>query len=152
MESGERDIDLYYTSSGILIKDQTDPGTTDNNPYLPEQTPTDIESMVKEMYPNAVIIETDRDNGNIEVDIIDQNIVKEVVFNSANEWIYTSWDIHPNLLPDVIKATLTASYADYRIDDADFYETPTGNYYMVEVEKGNREQHVRIAENGEILQ
>ncbi len=152
MESGERDIDLYYTSSGILIKDQTDPGTTDNNPYLPEQTPTDIESMVKEMYPNAVIIETDRDNGNIEVDIIDQNIGKEVVFNSASEWIYTSWDIHPNLLPDVIKATLTASYSDYRVDDADFYETPTGNYYMVEVEKGNREQYVRIAENGEILQ
>lgn len=152
VESGERDIDLYYTSSGILIKDQTDPGATDNNPYLPEQTPTDIESMVKEMYPNAIIIETDRDNGNIEVDIIDQNIGKEVVFNSANEWIYTSWDIHPNLLPDVIKATLTASYADYRIDDADFYETPTGNYYMVEVEKGNREQYVRIAENGEILQ
>ena len=150
VESGEREIDLYYSSNGILIKDQTDQGSTDN-PYLPEETPTDIEAMVKEMYPNAVIIETDRENGNIEVDIIDQNIGKEVVFNSAYEWIYTSWDIHPNALPDVVKTTVTTNYPDYMIDDVDFYETPTGNFYDVEIEKGNFEQHIRVTESGELL-
>lgn len=151
VESGENEIDLYYSSNGILIKDQTGQNNGSDNPYLPEQTPTDIESKVKEMYPNAVIIETDRDNGNIEVDIIDQNIGKEVVFNSANEWIYTSWDIHPNLLSDVIKTAINTNYPDYRIDDADFYETPTGSYYDVEIEKGNSELHIKVTENGEIV-
>ena len=150
VESGETEYDLYYSSNGILIKDQPDQGGNDN-PYLPEQTPTDIESKVKEMYPNAVIIETDRDNGNIEVDIIDQNIGKEVVFNSANEWIYTSWDVRPNALPDAVKTTVTTNYPDYMIDDADFYETPTGNYYDIEIEKGDKDVHIKVSESGELL-
>lgn len=94
IERGETEYDLHYLSNGILIKAQLEDGN--DNPYLPEQIPAGIESKVKAMYPNAVIIEMDRDNGNIEVDIIDQNIGKEVVFNSANEWIYTSWEIRPN--------------------------------------------------------
>lgn len=150
VESGETEYDLYYSSNGILIKDQPDQGGSDN-PYLPEQTPTDIESKVKEMYPNAVIIETDRDNGNIEVDIIDQNIGKEVVFNSANEWIYTSWDVRPNALPDAVKTTVTTNYPDYMIDDADFYETPTGNYYDIEIEKGDKDVHIKVSESGELM-
>ena len=103
------------------------------------------------MYPNAVIIETDRDNGNIEVDIIDQNIGKEVVFNSANEWIYTSWDVRPNALPDAVKTTVTTNYPDYMIDDVDFYETPTGNYYDIEIEKGDKDVHIKVSESGELL-
>ena len=60
VESGETEYDLYYSSNGILIKDQPDQGGSDN-PYLPEQTPTDIESKVKEMYPNAQILPLDYD-------------------------------------------------------------------------------------------
>ena len=149
IERGETEYDLHYLSNGILIKAQLEDGN--DNPYLPEQIPAGIESKVKAMYPNAVIIEMDRDNGNIEVDIIDQNIGKEVVFNSANEWIYTSWKIRPNTLPYVVKAVITTNYPDYEIDDVDFYETPAGNYYDIEVEKGDKDLHVKVSERGEIL-
>lgn len=149
IERGKTEYDLHYLSNGILIKAQLEDGN--DNPYLPEQIPAGIESKVKAMYPNAVIIEMDRDNGNIEVDIIDQNIGKEVVFNSANEWIYTSWEIRPNTLPYVVKAVITTNYPDYEIDDVDFYETPAGNYYDIEVEKGDKDLHVKVSERGEIL-
>ena len=85
------------------------------------------------------------------MDIIDQNIGKEVVFNSAYEWIYTSWDIRPNALPDVVKTTVTTNYPDYMIDDVDFYETPTGNFYDVEIEKGDKDVHIKVSESGELL-
>lgn len=150
VERGNMEFNLHYSKDGILIKDQQNQGG--DNSYLPGgQTPADIESKVKEMYPNAVIIEVENINGNIEVDIIHENIGKEVVFTSAGEWIYTSWDIRLGELPDIIRTAVNNSYPNCRIDDVDFYQTPTGNYYDVEIEMNDRDQHIRVSESGEIL-
>ena len=48
---------------------------------------------------------------------------------------------------DVIRKT----YADYRIDDADYVETRTESYYLVELERGENEVDLRILPNGTIL-
>lgn len=38
------------------------------------------------------------------------------------------------------------------IDDVDFFETASGNYYCVEIEDRGTDKYVYVAENGEILQ
>lgn len=38
----------------------------------------------------------------IEVDIIDGNISKEIVFNSFNEWIFIFWDVCCNELLKIV--------------------------------------------------
>ena len=56
-------------------------------------------------------------------------------------------------LPDAVMAAIKASqYATYRIDDADFIETLTGEWYLVELESGKQEVKLRIDATGKILQ
>ena len=151
VESGNQEMDLYYSTDGILIKEVID--TDNDDTHQPSVTPpvvSAIENIIKEKYPNARIIEIEVENGITEVDIIHNNLGKEVKFGSANTWISTSWEVRT--LPDVVANALKAKYDSYRVDDADFFETPTGTYYLVELEKaGTPDIKVKVTEQGEIL-
>ena len=58
----------------------------DSENYLPAEIPAAIETFIKKQYPNARLVEIEVEHGMTEVDIIDGNISKEIVFNSSNEW------------------------------------------------------------------
>ncbi|WP_320889167.1 PepSY-like domain-containing protein [Bacteroides sp.] len=152
VESGKQEFDLYYSAEGILIKSVADTDNDSGN-YLPAEVPAAIENFIKEKYPNARLAEIEVEHGMTEVDIIHNNISKEVVFNSSNQWAYTSWDVHRNALPVEVTSAIASSpqYAGYHVDEADFFETPTGEYYLVELEKGELEVKVKITTKGEFI-
>ena len=69
---------------------------------------------------------------------------------STYEWISTSWDVY--VLPIKVTEAINASqYSGYVVDDAEYVETPTGNYYWIELEQGEKEVKVKINENGEFI-
>lgn len=121
VESGKQEFDLYYSAEGILIKSVADTDNDSGN-YLPAEVPAAIENFIKEKYPNARLAEIEVEHGMTEVDIIHNNISKEVVFNSSNQWAYTSWDVHRNALPVEVTSAIASSpqYAGYHVDEADF--------------------------------
>lgn len=152
VESQNNEIDLYYSTEGILIKAITDNDNNDYESQLPEQASTLIKAFIEGKYPQARIIETERENGRIEVDIIHNNLGKEVVFDLESQWLYTSWDVKISALPQVVaNAINNPQYTGYHIDDADFVETSQENYYLLELEKGNTETKIKVDENGNVL-
>ena len=153
VESGKQEFDLYYSEEGILVKSVADTDNDSEN-YLPAEIPAAIETFIKKQYPNARLVEIEVEHGMTEVDIIDGHISKEIVFNSSNEWISTSWDVRRNELPETVTHAIASSekYAGYQIDDADFVETPDeGEYYLVELEKGELEVKVKVNAEGEFI-
>lgn len=119
---------------------------------LSENESTAIRASVETMYPGARIVEIERNKSTIEVDIIHDMISKEVLFSLNNNWISTSWDQDIASLPQTVKDIVNnPQYAGYHIDDADFVETPQGNYYLLELEKGNSERKVKVDAAGNIL-
>lgn len=109
-----------------------------------------VTEFIQKNYPNARIIEIEQEKGMIEVDIIHENQSKEVLFNTSYEWISTSWDVY--VLPIKVTEAINASqYSGYVVDDAEYVETPTGNYYWIELEQGEKEVKVKINENGEFI-
>lgn len=151
VEQQNKELDLYYSPQGILIKAIED-NDNDYESHLPQPTPAEIEAFIKEKYPQSKIIELERENGRIEVDIIHDNKGKEVVFDANNQWLYTSWELRITELPQAVANVLNnPQYTGYRIDDADFVETPQGNYYLLELEKGNSEIKIKVDEAGNIL-
>ena len=89
VENGEQDADLHYTEGGILIKEVTD-GNGDNE-HRPSVTPSAIKELISEMYPGATILEIDTEAKGTEVDILHENIHKEVWLDTQNKWLYTEW-------------------------------------------------------------
>ena len=52
---------------------------------------------------------------------------------------------------EVMAAIKASQYATYKIDDADFIETQTGEWYLVELESGKQDVKLRIDTTGKIL-
>lgn len=148
VEQGELEFDLYYTEDGVLLKAVPD---DDNDNFQPTVVPQTITDAINEMYPGATILEFDSEKTGFEVDILHNNIYKDVYFNTGNEWLYTEWDIKEVNLPAIIMNAYKASeYKDYRIDDIDVIENPTGISYVLELEKGNDEVKMTISSEGKI--
>lgn len=152
VESGKQEMDLYYTADGTLVKTVADNDNTDYSQHITPVAGT-IEAYINENYPSSRIVEIETErNGNIEVDIIHDGKSKEVVFNSANQWLYTSWDVRISTLPQAVAAIVnTTQYTGYHIDDAEYVETSTGNYYLLELEKGNSEIYVKVDAGGAVV-
>lgn len=152
VELQNQEIDLYYSVEGILIKTIADNDNNSYENYLSQSTPADIESFINEKYPQARIIEIEYENSRIEVDIIHDNLGKEVIFDLNNQWLYTSWDIRVSALPQVVANIVNSTqYSGYYIDDAEFVETSQNSYYLLELEKGNSEITIKVTEDGNVI-
>lgn len=74
----------------------------------------------------------------------------EAWFTASGEWTRTETDCRPTLLPQAVQDYLTANYQGYRIDDVNFVETPTGEYYEVELERaGQPDVYVNVTAEGQ---
>ena len=112
----------------------------------------EIKSFIEQKYEGAKILYAEKDfNGETDVEIIHDNKSKEVKFNRNNNWISTTWDVAISQLPDAAKNSILGQYPEYRIDDADYVETPSGDHYKLEIEKGEWDKTVFVTANGEIL-
>mgnify|MGYP000854508806 CR=1 FL=1 len=125
----------------------------DDDDKVPDTATKDIEAFIETKYPGARILKIEKDdNKTIEADIIHDNLSKDVVFDLNNNWLYTSWDLGISELPQAVKDIVNdPAYTGYHIDDADYVEAPDGNYYWLELEKGNSEIKVKVDETGKIL-
>ena len=145
-ELGEQEVALHYLENGTLVKTLMD---NDGRGYQPESAPQAVLQFIQQKYPQANIVEIDQDKGLLKIDIIDQQIMKEAVFNHQNQWVVTTWEVpHNNVPANVINVLKTSSYANYRIDDIDYEERADGSLvYIFEVKQGNREFDVTIDAN-----
>ena len=69
VEQGSREMDLYYNAEGILIKAVED-SEDDSEDYLSVELPEGVKNFLQEKYAASEIVETDREHGQFEVDII----------------------------------------------------------------------------------
>jgi hypothetical protein len=112
----------------------------------------DIKSTVVELYPQARIVEMDKDRRTIEVDIIDSNNIKrDVYLDLSFNWIRTETDISRNALPVEVTDKIAGKYAGWFIDSVKQIDSPQGSYYLVEIEKGERDKYIKIEASGNIL-
>jgi hypothetical protein len=104
---------------------------------------------IKKEYRGATVRDAEySDNGLFEVEIRHDSRVKDVYFDSDNNWVYTTWDVNVLSLPAAVKNAVEQSYPGYRIDDADYVQRPEGDLYKLEIESGELEKTVYALPNG----
>lgn len=111
-----------------------------------------IRAFIEEHYNGARILSAEYDDkGLFEVEIRHKSVVKDVYFDYKNEWVYTSWEVRPADVLDVVRGVIAEKYPGYRIDSADYIQRSSGDYYVLELEKGDFEANVTITVDGEII-
>lgn len=152
LQGQEQEMDLYYSEDGLLIKAVADNDNDDEGHLPPAQTTDAILAFVYEKYPNARLVEIEVEHIFTEVEIIHDGHSKEVRFDNQGNWVSTSWDLRWNEIPAAITQALAGSkYSGYVIDDAEYFETPQGDYYELELEQGKSEIMVKMDTNGQFI-
>ena len=95
------------------------------------------------------VLEIDKENGTTEIEIIDGNVCRELLFDRTDNWIQTKTETAYRDIPAIIQQAIANSiYASYRIDDIYHIETSTAEYFYIEFEDNGREEKVRIDMQG----
>lgn len=158
VEQGNKDMDLYYTPAGTLIKAVEDvDGDNDDDDFLPTTSLTEtMKKLLSEKYPNAQIAEVDKVDSGIykgytEVDIVDGNQVREVLFDAQGQWALTTTDMLYTSVPEPVKQYISRTHPGKEIDrEAEYVEKADGTtYYLIEVEVDNdRDIEVKVSPQG----
>lgn len=142
------DMKVYIDEEGREIERPIDNPITGGIPVG-----NNIENFIADRYPGAVIIEKDYDDGYTEVGFRHDSYIKEAYFTGSEEWVCTTWDIHPDDLPEAVRLTLKQKYSNYRIDgEVEVIENSTFVQYEVEIENGRHELKLIFSKDGEVLQ
>ncbi len=158
----ETEIDLYFTASGVLVKELADGGNHIRyEDYLPQQPAGNIDSWLENSpYKNAGIIDIEHEDGGTEIELIYNGLKVEILFDRNQQWIYTKTEYKrrdQNLLPEAILNAVQTGEAwqnGYnRLEGVDFYETVrSGNFYCIELEnRFDDDVKIYMDENGNLL-
>lgn len=156
VEQADREMDLYYSPDGVLVKTMADSGDDyDYEDFIPSRPSTGVEEYLQVHHPSARIIDVDVEEGATEVEIVDNGVKYELLFDSNGTWIYTKNEVRRSDLPEVVLTAWAASeYAEtqgYRLDDADYFQTASdGEFYRLELESRKGDVKVKITPQGEI--
>lgn len=150
MDGVETEIDLYYSKDGVLVKKLVDADNDyDYGDYIPAAPVEGVEAFLKANFPNARILDIDREDNMTEVEILDGQVVRELLFDKVSNWLFTKTETVYAALPVVVKQALEASeYAGYHVDDVDHYATPEEEYYRLELESVKGDVKVKITAAG----
>lgn len=111
-----------------------------------------VETAFTQKYPNAQFVDWEKEYGLYKAEFRNDAVVSEAWFEADGSWVRTETGVHPNTLPQPVLDYVAQNYVGYRIDDADWVETPEQNYYELELEKGDRlEFHLLILPDGSPL-
>lgn len=115
--------------------------------------PQAIRNIITQKYPNATILDFDKEQNGSEVKIKDKGIQKEVCFGTNNEWVSTEWDTRTEDVPVAIMgALLNSAYQQYKIKDIDAVEKPTGMFYVFELKLDDNEVKITFDADAQVVE
>ena len=149
VEKSKQEFDLFYAEDGTLIKAVED---IDNNDYYqPNTVPEVLKNFINNNYPQATIVDIEIEKGITEIDILHDNKAKELHFNNANEWLYTTWDVKEREIQEIADRVKVAN-PGFHIDDIDYKESADNSkVYIFELEQGDNERQVTVDMDGNII-
>ena len=156
VEQAEREMDLYYSPDGVLVKTLADAGPDyDYGDFIPARPVAGVDEYLAANYPGARVIDVDVESEGTEVEIIDNGVKRELLFDRNGAWQYTKTEVRRSELPAAVTGAWASSqYAEangYRLDDADYFETASdGTFYRLELESRNGDVKLKITPAGEL--
>lgn len=117
-----------------------------------ENVATPIHNLLKQMYPTATILKSEKEKNGTEVEIQEKDKRKEVWFDAKDQWVSTYWEISARDVPvAVMDALQSSAYNQYDVKDITVIERPDGLFYDFELKQDNNEIHVVLDSEAQIV-
>ncbi len=142
---------IYYLFAALISFATFTACDDDDDIKTPQkEVPASALSRVSDAYPTAHVT-WEREYGKIKAEVKNNGEEIDMWFNTDGTWLGTERDYY-GALPEAIVTYISTNYSGYVIDDVDFWETPNGNYYELELERsGKRDVVIRINDAGTIV-
>lgn len=152
----EQDVTLQIRADGTLLNTVNNNGTSHNNDndLNMNSVPTAVRDAFSGRYPGAQQVEWERNAHLYEAEFVLNGVEYEAWFQADGTWVRTKSEINLRTatLPQAVKNYVAANYSGWSIDDADFIQTPTDEYYELELEKkGQQDVKLRIRPDGTVI-
>lgn len=110
VEQGGREMDLYYSPDGVLVKCVADADPDcDYGDFIPAEPAASIGEYIRTHYPSARVIDVDAEYEGTEVEILDGGVKRELFFDRGAAWQYTKTGVRRADLPEAVTAAWAAS-------------------------------------------
>lgn len=117
-----------------------------------------VRSEFRSMYPEAKDVEWEREGKNWSVSFEigkRPNVIEyEALYDTSGNWIMTENDVLlmdvPQSIKDFVAASAEYGSLPYADSDAEYYQTPAGDFYRLELNNNGREIEVDVTTDGKI--
>ena len=128
----------------------------DTDDDLPSsKVPETVKSAFDAKFPAVARVEWEKKSVYYVAEFYENGVEMQAWFDTDAVWSMTETDLRTdlNVLPGVVQnAFQTGTYADWRVDDIDKYERPSGIFYLIEIEKtGQSDRDLFYGEDGTLL-
>ena len=139
-------IILFFGALGITLT-----GCDNDDDLLPTEVPSGVMVNFTAMFP-GVTAQWERERGLLKAEFYNEGREVDVWFRPDGTWVMTSTDVFPSDLPIAVRDYASQNYPDRYIDDADWVETPSGSYYLLELDKHNAaDVYVKVSAEGALV-
>lgn len=146
IEKGNEDMLIYFNEKGELVKEVNEEAST---------LPTTVSGFITQQFPKALVVTVDRRlDGMLEVGILDNSLVKEVLFDRDNGWMKTSWPVLKADVPQVVLDVLKdEAYNSFSIAGVQYIEYASGSevYRFVLQKEHSMDMSVEIDPQGNLV-
>lgn len=148
------EIEIDLQGNLTVLKENTNNGHhgEGNKPGYNKELPTEVSAFIAEKYAGATVLKFKYEHRGYEVEIQHEGLVKELFFDAKGAWICSEWELARTQLPEAVTAAIAASeYASYKIDEVEYFESPSEAYYVVEFKARKHDITVCFAPDGTIV-
>ena len=94
----------------------------------------------------------EKDRGLLKAEFWHKGHEVDVWYQADGTWVGTETDIPVYELPEPVTDYVVQKYPDRYIDDADWVQTPTGDYYLLELDKHNaKDIYIKLSPEGVLI-
>lgn len=152
-KADDHEIDLYFTEDGLLIKKVASQGEDyDYEDSILDTGANFLADFLKKNYPNARILDIDKEDNMWEVEILDGKVQREILFRIDGLWLATrTEDIPLRTVPaNVTEALKNSPYKAYSIEEVEHFLMPDKEFYRFELEGADGDIKVDVTTSGEV--
>ena len=122
----------------------------DDDNFSVNDVPAKVTETFNAKYPDTTA-HWEKERGKIKAEFVVNGQETEAWFDKDGTWIGTETNFR-GTLPEAVQNYINANYDGYTVDDVDWIETPTVNYFDIELEKlAKPDVRLLIKEDGTLV-